>query len=119
VPSDALLVLGGDFNTSTRAEDCIATLASRFVTTPPYPTDGNGNDNTNASRAKPYDWVLASPTLQLDGVAVTIGAQSFSNGLVFDSRVYTPLADVAPVLVTDSGASNMQHMGVVRDFVLP
>jgi len=35
---------------------------------------------------------------------------------VFDSRVYTPLSDVAPVLSTDSAATNMQHMAVVRDF---
>jgi hypothetical protein len=35
---------------------------------------------------------------------------------VFDSRVYSPLSDVPPVLAADSGASNMQHMGVVKDF---
>jgi hypothetical protein len=37
---------------------------------------------------------------------------------VFDSRVYTPLADVSPVLMTDSAAVNMQHMGVVKDVLL-
>jgi hypothetical protein len=37
---------------------------------------------------------------------------------VFDSRVYTPLEDVAPVLRADSQATNMQHMPVVKDFLL-
>jgi hypothetical protein len=50
---------------------------------------------------------------------VVIGAASFAPGLVFDSRVYTPLSDVAPVVVGDSGASGMQHMAVIRDFALP
>jgi hypothetical protein len=52
-------------------------------------------------------------------VPTRIGAQSFPNGLVFDSGVFTPLSDVAPVQPSDSGASNMQHMPVVKDFVLP
>jgi hypothetical protein len=50
---------------------------------------------------------------------VAIGSQSFANGLVFDSRIYTPLADVAPVLQSDCAATNMQHMAVVRDFFVP
>ena len=49
---------------------------------------------------------------------VVIGENSFANGLVFDSRVYTPLSDVAPVVQSDSGATNMQHMAVIRDFRL-
>lgn len=47
-----------------------------------------------------------------------IGANSFPNGLVFDSRVYTPIDDVAPCLATDSAATNMQHMAIVKDFSL-
>ena len=119
VPSGALLVLGGDLNTDSRFEGCVGALAGRFVTAGPYPADGDGNDDTNGSRTKPYDWVLASASLQPFATPVVIGAQSFDHGLVFDSRVYTPLSDVAPVLVTDSGATNMQHMAVVRDFVVP
>jgi hypothetical protein len=49
---------------------------------------------------------------------VTIGAASFPSGLVFDSRVYTPLADVSPIQLGDSAAVNMQHMAVVRDIQL-
>ena len=43
-----------------------------------------------------------------------IGSRAFPNGLVFDSRIYTPLAEVAPVLAADSG--NAQHMAVIKDF---
>lgn len=49
----------------------------------------------------------------------SIGSNSHTNGLVFDSRVYTPLSAVSPVLSTDSGASNMQHMAIVKDFLVP
>jgi hypothetical protein len=50
--------------------------------------------------------------------AVVLGAASFPNGLVFDSRVYTPLADASPTQSSDS-AAGMQHMGVVKDVILP
>jgi hypothetical protein len=42
--------------------------------------------------------------------------QSFASGLVFGSRVYTPLADVPPITAADSAADGMQHMPVVRAF---
>jgi hypothetical protein len=63
--------------------------------------------------------VLANAGLDALRAPVVIGAGSFAAGLVFDSRVYTPLADVAPVVVGDSGAGGMQHMAVVRDFAFP
>ncbi|NDH86605.1 hypothetical protein EBY67_06095, partial [bacterium] len=50
---------------------------------------------------------------------VKIGSLSFANGLVFDSRKFTPLSSVDPVLVGDSGATSMQHMAVVRAFAVP
>jgi hypothetical protein len=39
--------------------------------------------------------------------------------LVFDSRTYEPLAEVAPVKRGDSAGPNMQHMAVVRAFAIP
>jgi endonuclease/exonuclease/phosphatase family metal-dependent hydrolase len=119
VPAGAYLVLGGDFNTADRAEPVIATLSSQFATGGPYPVDQNGNDRTNSSRLKPDDWVLASPELDAKAIPVEIGGNSFSNGFVADTRVYSPIADLAPALATDSGTTGMQHMGVVRDFALP
>ncbi|MFT3838683.1 MAG: endonuclease [Myxococcaceae bacterium] len=113
-----LLIVGGDFNTDTRSEACLSTLAPRVSEAAPYPADQAGVDGTNASRAKPYDHVLESRCLALEEVPVTIGTSVFDGGLVFDSRVYTPLTDVPPVLQTDSAATNMQHMAVVRDYLV-
>jgi endonuclease/exonuclease/phosphatase family metal-dependent hydrolase len=119
VPAADYLVVGGDFNTGGRTETCITTLSEIVVTAPPYPADGAGNESTNAPRNAAYDWLLADPDLAKIHVPTTVGTSSFAAGLVFDSRVYTPLADVAPVQATDSAAMNMQHMPVVRDFRLP
>lgn len=117
IPATDYVALGGDFNTDSRTEACINTLSSYFVTSGPWPVDQSGNGGTNASRAKPYDWVLADADLDAREVPVVLGSNSFGNGLVFDSRVYSPLP--SPVLSGDSGATNMQHMAVVRDFLIP
>ncbi|WP_437636552.1 endonuclease/exonuclease/phosphatase family protein [Sorangium sp. So ce854] len=119
VPEGDYLVIGGDFNTDNRGEACISTLSEVVVTSGPYPADRNGDTDTNAGRSKPYDWVLVDDDLDPLETAVAIGESRFASGLVVDTRVYTPLEELSPALATDSGASNMQHMGVVRDFLLP
>ncbi|MEO8798852.1 MAG: endonuclease, partial [Polyangiaceae bacterium] len=116
---DAYVVLGGDFNTADHGEECLTTLGAVLDTGAPYPKDGDGNDNTNASRSKPYDWVAVSPDLAQFQVPVIIGATSFDHGLVVDTRVYSPIEDLAPALSTDSAATNMQHMSVVKEFAVP
>ncbi len=116
---DAYVVLGGDFNTADRGEECLVTLGAVLDTGAPYPKDGDGNDNTNAPRNKPYDWVVVSPDLAQFQVPVMIGATSFDHGLVVDTRVYSPIEDLAPALSTDSAAKNMQHMSVVKEFAVP
>lgn len=118
VPAGDYLVVGGDLNTSSRTESCVTTLGSRVTSPNPYPADQNGNPNTNANRNSPYDWILLSPGLHTLRTSVRVGSSTYANGLVFDSRVYTPLSEVAPVLVTDSGATNMQHMAVVVDLLV-
>ncbi|WP_437875436.1 lamin tail domain-containing protein [Sorangium sp. So ce513] len=118
VPDGDYLVIGGDFNTGSRTEACITTLRNVVVAQAPYPADANGDSDTNAGRNKPYDWVLVDDDLEPHEVAVTIGGSSFANGLVVDTRVYSPLSEISPALSSDSGASNMQHMGVVRDFLI-
>lgn len=118
VPSKDYLVIGGDLNTGSRTEDAIKTLSAIVVTASPYPQDQNGNTNTNAKRTSPYDWVLPDSDLHALKTPLVIGKSTYTNGLVFDSRVYTPLTEVAPVKSTDSSATNMQHMAVVRDFLL-
>lgn len=118
VPAGDYLVVGGDFNTDTVDEPALATLSAAVVTASPYPADQSGNTDSSINRNHPHDWVLAGPGLDAREEPVSIGSGSFPAGLVFDSRVFTPLSDVPPVVVTDSGASGMQHMAVLRDFAL-
>ncbi|MGQ0508335.1 MAG: endonuclease/exonuclease/phosphatase family protein [Myxococcaceae bacterium] len=119
LPVGDFVVIGGDLNTDTRNEPCLTTLGTSFRTTAPFPVDQAGNGNTNLSRAKPYDWVIADTELDAIKTPLKLGDASFPDGLVFDTRVYMPLSDVAPALATDSSATNMQHMAVVRDFLVP
>lgn len=119
VPAGDYVTIGGDFNTGSRTEAALSTFSARLTTSGPYPADRNGNTNTNASRAKPYDWVIVSPDLHALTTATIVGTSTFPAGLVADTRVYSPLSDIAPARSGDSGASQMQHMGIVRDFDLP
>ncbi len=122
-PSNAWIVVAGDMNTQTRAtntEPALATFYS-FLSDTPIPTDTtSGSDpDTSQPRTKPYDYVMASFSLTNALVPVVLPSQTITNGLVFDSRVYAPLSDVPPVGIGDSGASGMQHMAVVKDFLIP
>jgi endonuclease/exonuclease/phosphatase family metal-dependent hydrolase len=119
VPASDYLVIGGDFNTDSRGEACVATLGAVVSNGAPYPVDQNNNGGTNASRAKPYDWVMLDAELRALQVPTLIGQSTYGDGLVFDSRVYTPLAEVAPALLGDSAATGMQHMAVTVDVRLP
>ena len=83
------------------------------------PADGNGIIATNEPRNRPYDWVLASKSLNVHAVPVELAGRKFPHGLVFDTRVFEPLAELPPVRAGDSGVPFMQHMAVVRDFKLP
>jgi endonuclease/exonuclease/phosphatase family metal-dependent hydrolase len=116
VPPGDYLVIGGDLNTSSEAEAALVDLGAVGVVASSRPADRNGNHATNATRTRPYDWVLASAPLDHLRMPVRIGAQTYCDGLVFDSRVWGPLAEVSPVQAGDSSAPNMQHMPVVRDF---
>lgn len=119
VPSDDLLVIGGDLNTNTRVEAAVVGLAQTVVVGPSFPVDQMGLDGTNGPRNKPYDWVLFESELEALETPVLLGPSSFSHGAVVDTRVFDPISDLAPALVTDSDAPSMQHMAVVRDVVLP
>ncbi|WP_414641452.1 endonuclease/exonuclease/phosphatase family protein [Archangium sp.] len=119
IPVGDYLAIAGDFNTDTRSESCFSTFSQVVTTSSPYPADKNGNGNTNATRAKPYDHVLVDSDLRAYQTATVIGSSSFAAGLVVDTRVYSPLSEISPALSTDSGAVNMQHMAVIKDFVIP
>jgi endonuclease/exonuclease/phosphatase family metal-dependent hydrolase len=119
IPATDYIVLGGDLNTTGRTESCIKTLAELFATGAPWPVDQAGDGDTNANRTNPYDWVIPNTKLQAFRTPLVIGSNSFPDGLVFDTRVFTPLSDVPPVLATDSSAPQMQHMAVLRAFLIP
>jgi endonuclease/exonuclease/phosphatase family metal-dependent hydrolase len=118
VPQTDYLVVGGDFNTQNRQEPCLSALAGTVVIPPSYPADQTGDGTTSANRTKPLDWVLANKTFHGLETPVVIGPRTFPNGLVFDARVPPPLQTTPVVSPQDSGAVNMQHMVVIRDFML-
>jgi endonuclease/exonuclease/phosphatase family metal-dependent hydrolase len=119
IPPEDLMVLGGDFNTRSENESSLDILDSLFPDPDPEPADRLGDSDTNAKRNSPYDRVLADAELDPHAVPVVIGGQNFRGGLVFDSRVFTPLSVLPPVQPGDSATPNMQHMAVVRDFLIP
>nr|WP_244237416.1 lamin tail domain-containing protein [Corallococcus llansteffanensis] len=119
VPAGDFLAIGGDFNSGSRSEALFSTFSQVVSTASPYPADRNGNTNTNAGRNSPYDHVLVDSDLRAYQTSVVIGSSTFANGLVADTRVYSPLSDISPALSGDSGASGMQHMGVIKDFLVP
>jgi len=122
IPASDYLALGGDFNTyanDATSEPCLGIFDDFLVLSGIWPADASGNVNTNSGRNSPYDRVLADPDLESLKTATVIGAASFPGGLVVDTRSYQPLSDLAPALSTDSAAPSMQHMAVVRDFLVP
>lgn len=116
---DDYIIIGGDFNSDTRQDPLFRVLRAVVETRGPYPAAEDGNDNTNASRSKPYDGIYASPELSALETPVVIGDGSFPGGLVVDTRAYSRLIDIAPARRYDSGARNMQHMAVLKDFDVP
>ncbi len=119
VPRQAYLAVGGDLNTDNMRDRTFRAFDGVVVIPAKLPADARGTTGTNRNRGKPYDHVLADADLERHATPVLIGMQRFETGLVFDSRVFRPLSDVAPVRSDDSGTQNMQHMAVVRDFLVP
>ncbi|MBL0695107.1 hypothetical protein JJE73_15875 [Comamonas sp. JC664] len=119
VPETDYLIIGGDLNTDSFSEACFATFRQVVSTAGPHPADHNGSTGTNRNRNKPYDQILADEDIRRFQQPVVIGSSTFPNGLVLDSRTYRPLSEIAPVQSGDSSSENMQHMGVVKDFLVP
>ncbi len=99
------------------------------------PRDTNGGIGTNRNGRSPYDWVLVSSTLEAYEAPVVLKAQTaelregssveFPHGLIFRTDSFDrPETDfnelelVAPAQAGDSVAEGMQHMGVVRQFLI-
>jgi endonuclease/exonuclease/phosphatase family metal-dependent hydrolase len=114
-PERAWVIVAGDLNTGSREETALTTLRG-FLSDFPIPTDAvnGGSDKTNKRRTKPYDYVLPSFSLTNHLAPVTVGGQSFPNGLVFDSAGFSPLSALAPIQRDDS--TNCQHLAVLKAF---
>ena len=119
LPTGAMLAIGGDLNTRTFDEPCFKLLKAVVVIPDRPPADEAGNPATNHPRNRPYDWVLCCRALDRHAVPVKLAGKSFPHGLVFDSRVFSRLDQCHPVQKGDSGLPQMQHMAVVRDFLVP
>jgi endonuclease/exonuclease/phosphatase family metal-dependent hydrolase len=119
IPDGDLVALGGDFNTDARDEPCLMTFDPAFAVLGPHPADDDGDGDTNSTRMRPYDWVLADDDLRALQIPVVIATSTFASGAVIDTRVYTPISELAPAEEDDSAATGMQHMAVVKDFSLP
>lgn len=125
LPANAWIVVGGDMNFGSRSassEPGYGTFLT-FLSDNPIPTDTNtvsgGNSNTSETRTKPHDYLLPSFSMTNTITSVVLPSNTFPNGLVFDSAVYTPLSDVSPVQSGDSHVSGMQHMPVIKDLLVP
>lgn len=130
-PGCCWYVVGGDFNgTSAVSNSGFGMYDGEpvFAVAGPHPVGEDGLEGTNASREKQYDFVLLDRALRAwqvpsvfpanDGAA----ALTYPDGLVFDSRDFSQTQlnrHFAPALTGDSAASNMQHMAVVKDVVIP
>ena len=116
------LLFGADGNFTNRKEPAME-LLKKFFSDAQVPVGAEGRDGTNTSRSKPYDVLLPNRALEKHHICVEIltkGGNSvkFPHGLVFDSRSFKPLSAVPPVQAGDSAAKNMQHMAIVKDFLI-
>lgn len=112
-PTNAWIVVAGDMNLYDESEGAIIKFKT-YLSDTPVPADQSGGTNTNLGRNERYDRVLPNFSFNTNRVASVIGSQTLTNGLVFDSRIYNPLSEVAPIQLFDS--TNAQHMAVLKDF---
>lgn len=127
-PNRYLYVVGGDFNGTSAVSENGFGKDGVFMVEPPDPADDDGNVNTNASRSKQYDFVLADQKLAAYQVSVRYPSKSsgsdrvYPDGLVFDTRTFSQSElneYFPPAQTSDSSSTAMQHMAVVKDFIIP
>ncbi len=126
-PGKYMYVVGGDFNGTSSVSTSGFGKDGVFMVDPPDPVDDDANPNTNSNRSKQYDYVLCDPALCAYQVPVVFPSSTdatfrvYPDGLVFDTRTFTQAVldkYFSPASTGDSAASNMQHMAVVKDFLI-
>ena len=112
--SDYLLI-AGDLNTTNRSATELSILTS-IVSDAHKPTDKAGSENTNPSKARPYDYVLPDSALEIQYVGMNYNGTSFPDGMIFDTREWGD--HQYPALGSDSEAANLTHAPVMKVFSL-
>lgn len=115
-PPEDFLVIAGDLNTISRNEPALDILG-RIVSDAHQPADQAGDKDTNIPRQQCYDYVLPNPALETLHVPVEIGGLTFPEGMVFDSRLWSP--PPPPIRPGDSAAEGLQHLAVIKAFRIP
>ncbi len=126
---DDYLVVGGDLNTRQRNEQAIEILGDLVSESrpPQNPTLDETLSGTSMNGRYAYDWVLGNLRLNELQIPVRFYAEGapdvaireFPQGLIFDSSVFEPLHVVPGVQAGDSRANGIQHLAVVKDYLLP
>ncbi len=109
------LIVGGDFNTYNRDEECVKNLSEILKTDVPHPSDDR-NSNSSNDRRKPYDWLLTDSNLDTLQIPVTVGSMTSEHGHLFDTRRHSDFSDLSPIEQGDSAVSGMQHMALIKEF---
>lgn len=116
-PTSDYVVIAGDLNTASRTDPCVNVLTN-IVSDAHQPADQLGDKDTNLGRNKPNDYVLPSRALDSRHRPLVVNGVSFPEGVVFDSRVWTPSLLPAPIQQNDSEAAGTQHMLVMKRFAV-
>ena len=115
------IIVGGDLNLQYDGEPPFSTFSSYLDAADHRPRDRTGDVNTNSTgppRTKPYDWIMPNELLDNHHTTIYIGSdfQSFPEGIVFDSEIFTSLETVPPIEFEDSRQSGCTHMAVMKAF---
>ena len=113
--ADDYLAVGGDLNLTNRTEMTLRVLTN-VVSDAHQPADQNGDKDTNSGRFRPYDVILPNGWLDARHVPVACYGYTFTNGMVFDTRLAWANGVPPPATAADSAAFNMQHMAVLKVF---
>ena len=139
------VALGGDTNATSRSY-ITNNWESILATGEPYPTDQRGRKGTNKARKEQYDWVLVDHEFQRFAVPTEVASASYAGGFILDSicfdsyncnnrdlymnddcsysytadekKAKTVIPELSPVRYGDSRVCGMQHMPVIRDFLI-
>ena len=114
-PEGDYVALCGDFNVNSRSSEALAELTAWFDDSR-HPADQDGNPNTSAKRTRPYDFVLPNPALARCHAPTVVGGKTFPDGLVFDSRLWSP---PPPPAEREDSARDLQHLPVMKTFRIP